>query len=35
LTVRLGKETITDEHAVTEEVRKENIELDDGGRTNR
>ncbi|MFF2317767.1 YsnF/AvaK domain-containing protein [Arthrobacter sp. NPDC058097] len=33
--VRLDKETITDEHTVTEEVRKENIELDDDGGTNR
>ncbi len=33
--VRLDKETITDEHTVTEEVRKENIEIDDDGRTNR
>ncbi len=33
--VRLDKETVTDEHTVTEEVRKENIELDDDGRTNR
>jgi uncharacterized protein (TIGR02271 family) len=33
--VRLDKETVTEEHTVTEEVRKENIELDDDGRTNR
>jgi uncharacterized protein (TIGR02271 family) len=33
--VRLDKETVTDEHTITEEVRKENIELDDDGRTNR
>jgi stress response protein YsnF len=33
--VRLDKETVTDEHTVTEEVRKENIDLDDDGRTNR
>lgn len=33
--VRLDKETVTDEHTVTEEVRKENIELDGDGRTNR
>lgn len=31
--VRLDKETVTEEHTVTEEVRKENIELDDDGRT--
>ncbi|WP_142059551.1 DUF2382 domain-containing protein [Pseudarthrobacter sp. B4EP4b] len=33
--VRLDKETVTDEHTVTEEVRKENIDLDDDDRTNR
>jgi uncharacterized protein (TIGR02271 family) len=33
--VRLDKETVTDEHTVTEEVRKENIELDDDGRNRR
>ncbi|WP_458779768.1 DUF2382 domain-containing protein [Arthrobacter sp. D3-16] len=33
--VRLDKETVTEEHTVNEEVRKENIELDDDGRTNR
>jgi uncharacterized protein (TIGR02271 family) len=33
--VRLDKETVTEEHTVTEEVRKENIELDNDGRTNR
>ncbi len=33
--VRLDKETVTDEHIVTEEVRKENIELDDDGRNRR
>ena len=33
--VRLDKETVTDEHTVTEEVRKENIDLDDDARTNR
>jgi uncharacterized protein (TIGR02271 family) len=33
--VRLDKETVTDEHTVTEEVRKETIDLDDDGRTNR
>uniref|UniRef100_UPI000CE306D1 YsnF/AvaK domain-containing protein n=1 Tax=Arthrobacter sp. ZGTC412 TaxID=2058900 RepID=UPI000CE306D1 len=30
--VRLDKETVTEQHTVTEEVRKENIELDDDGR---
>lgn len=30
--VRLDKETVTDEHTVTEEVRKEEIKLDDDGR---
>jgi stress response protein YsnF len=33
--VRLDKETVTEEHTVNEEVRKENIELDDDGRTRR
>jgi uncharacterized protein (TIGR02271 family) len=33
--VRLDKETVTEEHTVTEEVRKENIDLDDDGRTRR
>ncbi|TNB70540.1 DUF2382 domain-containing protein [Arthrobacter sp. BB-1] len=33
--VRLDKETVTDERTVTEEVRKENIDLDDDGRTRR
>lgn len=33
--VRLDKETVTEEHTVKEEVRKENIELDDDGRANR
>ncbi|MFF1252948.1 DUF2382 domain-containing protein [Pseudarthrobacter sp. NPDC058329] len=33
--VRLDKETVTNERTVTEEVRKENIELDDDGRTRR
>jgi len=33
--VRLDKETVTNEHTVNEEVRKENIELDDDGRTRR
>ena len=33
--VRLDKETVTNEHTVTEEVRKENIELDDDGRNRR
>jgi uncharacterized protein (TIGR02271 family) len=33
--VRLDKETVTNEHTVTEEVRKENIELDDDGITRR
>ena len=29
--VRLGKETVTEQHNVSEEVRKEEIELDDDG----
>jgi uncharacterized protein (TIGR02271 family) len=33
--VRLDKETVTDEHTVTEEVRKEEIEIDGDGRTKR
>lgn len=33
--VRLDKETVTDEQSVTEEVRKENVELDDDGRNRR
>ncbi|MDT0193845.1 YsnF/AvaK domain-containing protein [Arthrobacter sp. AB6] len=33
--VRLDKDTVTDEHTVTEEVRKENVELDDDGRNRR
>lgn len=33
--VRLDKETVTNEHTVTEEVRKENIELDDDGKNRR
>lgn len=33
--VRLDTETVTDDRTVTEEVRKEQIELDDDGRTNR
>ncbi|TLM84726.1 DUF2382 domain-containing protein [Pseudarthrobacter sp. NamE5] len=33
--VRLDKETVTDEHTVTEEVRKEEIELDGDGRPGR
>ncbi len=33
--VRLDKETVTEQHTVNEEVRKENIELDDDGRTDR
>lgn len=33
--VRLDKETVTEQHTVTEEVRKENIELDNDGRTSR
>ncbi|WP_461187610.1 DUF2382 domain-containing protein [Arthrobacter sp. Z4-13] len=33
--VRLDKETVTNEHHVTEEIRKENIELDDDGITRR
>lgn len=33
--VRLDKETVTDEHTVTEEVRKEEIDLDGDGRTRR
>uniref|UniRef100_UPI000CE37CCF YsnF/AvaK domain-containing protein n=1 Tax=Arthrobacter sp. ZGTC412 TaxID=2058900 RepID=UPI000CE37CCF len=33
--VRLDKETVTEQHTVTEEVRKENIELDDDGRNRR
>jgi hypothetical protein len=33
--VRLDKETVTEERTATEEVRKENIELDEDGRSNR
>ncbi|PNI07316.1 photosystem reaction center subunit H [Arthrobacter sp. AFG7.2] len=33
--VRLDKDVVSDEHTVTEEVRKENIELDDDSRTRR
>ncbi|ADX74209.1 conserved domain protein, TIGR02271+C111 [Pseudarthrobacter phenanthrenivorans Sphe3] len=33
--VRLDKETVTNEHTVTEEVRKEEIDLDGDGRTRR
>ncbi|WP_104046104.1 DUF2382 domain-containing protein [Arthrobacter sp. ZGTC412] len=33
--VRLDKETVTEQETVTEEVRKENIELDDDGRNRR
>ncbi len=33
--VRLDKDTVTDERTVTEEVRKEEVELDDDGRTRR
>ncbi|MFK0042223.1 DUF2382 domain-containing protein [Paenarthrobacter sp. NPDC090517] len=33
--VRLDKQTVTEERAVNEEVRKENIEVDDEGRTGR
>ncbi len=33
--VRLDKETVTEQHTVSEEVRKENIDVDDDGRTKR
>ncbi|MFC4396508.1 DUF2382 domain-containing protein [Arthrobacter sedimenti] len=33
--VRLDKETVTEQHTVNEEVRKENIEVDDDGRASR